>query len=984
MEKEGKKGEMGEYGKIYHRLFQNLPDAVFIADVESGRIEDVNRRGEELLGLAREEIVGMQQSELHPSREVEKYRQGFELALQRCREERRAVTLSRLEDGTQIQVVGREGKVLPVEISTVEVELRGRRVFLGVFRDISKRKKLLEELRLTYFSVENAADAAFWMNSDGRFVYVNKAASNLLGYSRRELLSMHVQDISARPLPEPFQDMWRKLKKYKHLTIETQHLSKDGRVIPVEVSANYIEFEGREYNCAFARDISRRKEVLEELQEKVRRIEAAEKLSRTIASAAELERVIKIAMEGIGEVVPCEHICIAAADEDSASFEVLGTGPERERVFERGMKIPFEDSFLLTSVYGKAEPAIREDMTKLKEPCPLEKKLIEGGMKSCLCAPLAAREEVLGALILASHETGRGIEKYIKVTQEFANLIAVGMENSRLSEERRRAIEELRKSEERYRTLVESSTDAIVSIDEEGKVVQWNLAASRIFGYMAEEVMHSQMVEFIVPEEYRQRHLKGLKRFLEKGEGKLIGRTAELEGLKKDGSVIPLELSLSAHETDSTYLFTAVIRDITERKRMEEELRRRSEELQSAYDRLAVIYNADTLVSRSLELEEVLDSVLRAVVRHLKVDAGGVYLIENDGRNLALCASQGLSERFVESVRRMKLGEGVSGMAARERRTVAIDSARYPSRRLVPNIEREGLQALASSPIISEGKVLGAITIASREKRSFSEDELDLLGSIGKQIGTHIENSQLHEELSRAYEELKSLDELKTNIIANVRHELRTPITIAKGALEILEEEEDEEARNTLILMAREALERQNFIVGNLLEAAIREKHRPIKFEPVDIGAVLNSVIEEYRPKLAHAQLKLETELEKLPLVKGDYGRVASVLRNLVNNAVKFNSDGGKVVIKARRKNSMVEVCVSDAGIGIPKEKLDKIFERFYQVDGSATRRYSGTGMGLAIVKEIVEAHGGEIWVESEAGRGSTFCFTLPVAGKEW
>jgi two-component system sensor histidine kinase VicK len=107
------------------------------------------------------------------------------------------------------------------------------------------------------------------------------------------------------------------------------------------------------------------------------------------------------------------------------------------------------------------------------------------------------------------------------------------------------------------------------------------------------------------------------------------------------------------------------------------------------------------------------------------------------------------------------------------------------------------------------------------------------------------------------------------------------------------------------------------------------------------------------------------------------------VLRNLISNAIKFNKEGGEIIIEARERGNMVEVCVSDTGIGIPEDRLDKIFERFYQVDSSPSRRYGGTGLGLAIVKETVEAHGGRITVESKLGKGSRFCFTLPAARKE-
>jgi PAS domain S-box-containing protein len=238
-----------------------------------------------------------------------------------------------------------------------------------------------------------------------------------------------------------------------------------------------------------------------------------------------------------------------------------------------------------------------------------------------------------------------------------------------------------------------------------------------------------------------------------------------------------------------------------------------------------------------------------------------------------------------------------------------------------------------------------------------------------------------YEELKRTYEELKTLDELKSNILANVSHELRTPITIAKGSIELALDEKDPEERSSLLNIAITALVRQNFIIEDLLEAAKFEKGKVnLWLKDVDIVKIIKKVVEEFEPILREENLKLNIRAEDgLPKAMADARCLEHVLRNLISNAIKFNKQGGSISIETVQKDGMIKVCVSDTGIGIPKDKLNKIFERLYQVDSSPTRRYGGTGMGLAIVKDIVEAHGGKVTVESEVGRGSTFCFTLPI-----
>ncbi len=235
-------------------------------------------------------------------------------------------------------------------------------------------------------------------------------------------------------------------------------------------------------------------------------------------------------------------------------------------------------------------------------------------------------------------------------------------------------------------------------------------------------------------------------------------------------------------------------------------------------------------------------------------------------------------------------------------------------------------------------------------------------------------------ELQKNIEELKELDELKSNIVANVSHELRTPITVVKGAIELAIEEKDEKKRNELLAMGKKALVGQNQIVGNLIDAARIERGAiKLKFESIDLKQVIEAVAQEMLPLAMKREVKIKTSLLSLQ-VKANPDELHHVLSNLIDNAVKFNEPSGEVLIKAERKGEFAEVSVSDTGIGIAKEFHEKIFERFYQVDSSGTRRYGGTGLGLAVAKEIVEAHGGKIWAESEVGKGSKFTFTLPLS----
>lgn len=241
--------------------------------------------------------------------------------------------------------------------------------------------------------------------------------------------------------------------------------------------------------------------------------------------------------------------------------------------------------------------------------------------------------------------------------------------------------------------------------------------------------------------------------------------------------------------------------------------------------------------------------------------------------------------------------------------------------------------------------------------------------------------------LREAVDRLKEVDRLKDQLLSNVSHELRTPITIVKSALELMLDEDVSEEQEKLINMSRNNLNRLNTLVGDLLYFSRGEKGIPDEeIEKVSIEELVKRAVAGIQHMADVSNVSINVSLDKnLPKVDASMDRLLQVLTNLLGNAIKFNKEGGRIDVKARYKkgDDSVTISVSDTGIGIPKDQLSRVFDRFYQVDGSASRKYGGTGLGLAITKSIVEAHGGRIWVESEVGKGSTFYFTLPIKRKK-
>ena len=238
-------------------------------------------------------------------------------------------------------------------------------------------------------------------------------------------------------------------------------------------------------------------------------------------------------------------------------------------------------------------------------------------------------------------------------------------------------------------------------------------------------------------------------------------------------------------------------------------------------------------------------------------------------------------------------------------------------------------------------------------------------------------------ELEAALVKLAEFNQLKANFVANVSHELRTPLTQIKGYNALLSEGAlgalSKEQKEALSITTR-AIERLEQLVNDLIGYASTAKGElTLKRQPMSVASLVNEVMEKSIAKAQRKGLLLASEVPPdLPSVVADEEKLRWVLLQLVDNAIKFTGSGGGVTVQAARLGQRVRVSVRDTGIGIPSSRREEIFDSFRQLDGSPTRRYGGTGLGLALVRRIVEAHGGEMLVDSEEGMGSTFSFTLP------
>jgi signal transduction histidine kinase len=279
-------------------------------------------------------------------------------------------------------------------------------------------------------------------------------------------------------------------------------------------------------------------------------------------------------------------------------------------------------------------------------------------------------------------------------------------------------------------------------------------------------------------------------------------------------------------------------------------------------------------------------------------------------------------------------------------------------------------------PLTTEAKTIGVLVLANKPE-GFTPGDEGFLALYASQAAVAVLNSQL-------YEHIKSLDRLKSEFVAVVSHEIRTPLTSVKGAIELLSDDryfDNSEQQAKLLTIGHANAERLLVLINDILDfSKLESESMPMNVERQRLEPVVQQAAHHMRTMLEERNLQLEMQIAPdLPDLMLDAIRVAQVLTNLLSNAAKFSPPRGRIEIIAEPWDGMARIGVRDHGEGISPADLPKLFRKFSQIDSSATRKAGGTGLGLVICKGIVEQHGGKIWVESTAGEGSTFYFTLPL-----
>ncbi|MBI5555973.1 MAG: GAF domain-containing protein [Elusimicrobia bacterium] len=425
---------------------------------------------------------------------------------------------------------------------------------------------------------------------------------------------------------------------------------------------------------------------------------------------------------------------------------------------------------------------------------------------------------------------------------------------------------------------------------------------------------------------------------------------------------------------------------------MTTELKRYLAELQQKMDHIAALHELSEASSKRLDEEKILRIALTAGIKGLGFERGVLYLINQEEQviegKLSVGMTDFISEREIQKRHVPLYGTDILNEVVRHNHAYNVVDPAHDQRCDRQFMSETKTKAFCLVPIRTSERIIGIFSADNYfSSRLITDEQVGNLATFANTAGLAVENVRLYNELQTRYEELKILDKLKANFIANVTHELRTPLTPVKGYVDAIIDgtlgkvpEEQFKALKIVSANVNTVISRVNQLVDFAL---VEQKELKSEPQPFDLVKVMQDCADKIENQALDKGLKFYRFLsEDLLTVNGDPEQIEKVVDSLLHNAVKFTLEG-YIALKIHRQGDQARIEITDTGIGIPGEETDKIFEKFYQVDGSTARKHSGMGIGLSLVKGILAEHNSNVEVSSKVGEGSTFTFTLSLAAGE-
>jgi PAS domain S-box-containing protein len=981
----------------FRLLVEGVSDyAIFLLDPQ-GNVASWNPGAERIKGYKPDEIIGQHFSKFYPQEAIDRGWPAHELKVAKAE--------GRFEDeGWRLRKDGSQFWA-NVVITALYGEAGDFRGFSKITRDMTERKRseenarrLVEEAAARRVAEENArllheqrerlhvtltsiGDGVISTDAEGRVDFLNSVAENLVGWKSAEATHHTLDDVfrivnedTRQPVENPALRALRE-GRIVGLANHTVLISKDGTERPIDDSAAPIRDEkgGISGSVLVFRDITERKRSEAVLGERMRLLALNAAVGEALVQGNGVEAMLQCCAEALVENLHGAFARIWTLNPNDDVLELrasAGLYTHRDGTHSRvpvgkykiGLIAQERKPHLTNAVVG--DPRVSDQEWAKQE-----------GMVAFAGYPLVVDDRLVGVMAMfARHML---TEATLEAMASVADEIAVGVE-------RKSAQQRLHEQQEWLRVTLASIGDAVIATDMLGRVTFLNPVAEQLTGWTQGEAQGRPLesVFVIVNKQTRQPVENPVEKVLR--DGLIVGLGNHTVLTARDGTQRPIDDSAAPIRDTSGEMIGVVLifRDVTEQRRAERELRQSEQTARFLAD-------ASAALAVLVDFDSTLQKVASLAVPNF-ADWASVDLLEGDGtlRRVAVAHVDPAKVELAHEVHRRFppdpaapqggwniLRSGRAEIVPEISDELLVQSVKDDE--LLRIMRELGLKSYLGVPLKVRGKALGVITfIAAESGRRYDDADLATAQDLADRAAIAIENAQL-------YRELRDADRRKDEFLATLAHELRNPLAPIRNGLQVLRLSGTE---STTVAEARSMMERQLSqmvrLVDDLLDVSrITRNKLDLRRHRVALAAVVQSAVETSRPLIEQSRHTLSLTLPPGPVhIDADPVRLAQVFSNLLNNSAKYTEPGGHIWLTAEVSDHEVAVRVRDTGLGIPAHALPRIFEMFSQVDRNMERAQGGLGIGLTLVRRLVEMHGGTVEARSEGpGKGSEFTVRLPL-----
>jgi PAS domain S-box-containing protein len=839
------------------------------------------------------------------------------------------------------------------------IAIENARLFKNVTDSQVQLSEALRIARIGYFEIA-LQDRSITL-TDEFFSLLNTTAEKEGGYQfpLQEILDRFVVHEDIANVAQTLLDVLTSSEEHRDKTTEVRYKTYDGRILWVS-SIYRLESDpdGTPIKIAgSSQDITDRK-TNELIQKAITYISESALASNTI------EELTKSVHEAVETLVPARNFYVALYDNETGMIHFPYHVDEVDedwapRKLGRGLT-----SYVIrTGRPLRATPEILADLEASGEVSP------DGAQSfDWIGVPLRSKQLVKGVIVVQTYG-----DSVARLSERHTNILSILATQVASAIERLEAREALSKSEADLRALFSSMQDVVLVVDKDTRYVRIAPTnPSRLFR-PPEDLLGKRMDE-LLPSETHEIFHQAIRQTLETNEVVQIEYSLPIEGQEY------WFLANISRLNDEQVFWVA--RDITERKKAEKALQRRS-------DYLAASSEIGRLVTSTLELNTIFTRTTNLISERFGFYFAAIYIVEETGFTARLQEATGDAGQNMKSQKYSVVvgSSSIVGRVADRGESILInDTAQEPL--FVPNPLLPNTRSQVAIPLRIGARTVGVIDIQSMQTYAFTEDDISVLQSLADQVAVAIDNARSYQLSQQLVKELREVDQIKSQFLANMSHELRTPLNSIIGFSRVILKGIDgpitdiQQQDLTAIYNSGQHL---LGLINDILDLArIEAGKMELNFEEVHLGEMVTSVLSTAKGLVKEKPIQLVQRIPTdMPTVRGDTMRVRQILLNLISNASKFTDEGTITVVSSVQKGpgGKMEALINviDTGPGISLEDQEKLFKAFSQVDGSATRKSGGSGLGLSICANLVQLHGGRISVSSEVGKGSSFWFTLPL-----